>query len=340
MDEEWEPTPTRGCWAPRPLTPGPDRTLHVALGRRVEVIGDLLLPSEPTDSSRAACRDIARRLEEWQGPGIVILCGRLVAPGCHDDPSGAVDTHPELADALGAFAARADSQVIVVMAPSERDPALVQALERRGVTVRDGVDLACETGAGTRTVLVRAGSLRPDGNPPVDAAPDRRPALAGRHGAPRRPAAGAPLRHLARAVPAVAPLPLGATARAGRDRAVAARRIRGRRSGPGVPHTPAADRPAAGLRRHLALPLHRHGGDRAGPPGGLGRRGGHHVARHLARARGRGPARAVGRRPVGSPADRARPAPTGRRGRARTRRGPPSRPGPRASSSAGRWCPS
>ena len=159
---------------------GTDRTLPVALGRRVEVIGDLLLPPEPTDSSRAACRDIAQRLEEWQGPGIVIVCGRLVAPGCPDDPTGVMDKHPDLMDALGAFASRADSQVVVVMAPSERDPALVQALERRGVAVRDGVDLACETGAGTRTVLVRAGTLRPDGNPPIDATPtDDRPWLVG-----------------------------------------------------------------------------------------------------------------------------------------------------------------
>jgi hypothetical protein len=60
---------------------GTDRTLAVALGRRVEVIGELLLPPEPTDSSRAACRDIAQRLADWQGPGIVIVCGRLVAPG-------------------------------------------------------------------------------------------------------------------------------------------------------------------------------------------------------------------------------------------------------------------
>jgi len=159
---------------------GTDRTLPVALGRRVEVIGDLLLPPEPTDSSRAACRDIAQRLGEWQGPGIVIVCGRLVAPGCPDDPTGVMDQHPDLMDALGAFASRADSQVVVVMAPSERGPALVQALERRGVAVRDGVDLACETGAGTRTVLVRAGTLRPDGNPPMDATPtDDRPWLVG-----------------------------------------------------------------------------------------------------------------------------------------------------------------
>jgi lysylphosphatidylglycerol synthetase-like protein (DUF2156 family) len=159
---------------------GPDRTLHVALGRRVEVIGDLLLPPEPTDSSRAACRDIAQRLEEWQGPGIVIVCGRLVAPGCPDAATAVMDKHPELMGALGAFASRPDSRVLVVMAPSERDPALVQALERRGVAVRDGVDLACETGAGTRTVLVRSGTLRPDGNPPIDATPaDNRPWLVG-----------------------------------------------------------------------------------------------------------------------------------------------------------------
>jgi lysylphosphatidylglycerol synthetase-like protein (DUF2156 family) len=159
---------------------GMDRTLPVALGRRVEVVGDLLLPPEPTDSSRAACADIARRLEEWQGPGIVILCGRLVAPSCQDDQAGVVEKHPALLAALSVFAARADSQVIAVMGPSERDPGLVETLERQGVAVRDGVDLACETGAGTRTVLVRAGRLRPDGNPPMDAAPaDDRPWLAG-----------------------------------------------------------------------------------------------------------------------------------------------------------------
>src|ERR1700733_11086818 len=130
---------------------GADRTLRVALGRRVEVIGDLLLPPEPTDSSLAACRDIARRLEEWQGPRIVVLCGRLGGAGGPDAQCGVVDRNPDPTDALAPFAARADSQVIVVMVPSERDPALVRALERRGVTVRDGVDLACETGAGTRT---------------------------------------------------------------------------------------------------------------------------------------------------------------------------------------------
>src|SRR6516225_11209525 len=144
-----------------------DVAVRVALGRRVEVIGDLLLPSEPSDSSRAVCRDIRSRLEEWQGPGIVILCGRLVAPGC---PEGgkkeALDRHPELTDALAAFATRPDSQVIVVASPDDDDE-VVRTMARRGMSVRDGVDLHCETGAGPRRVLVRAGTMPRDTNPPI-----------------------------------------------------------------------------------------------------------------------------------------------------------------------------
>ena len=159
-----------------------DRSLHVALGRRVEVIGDLLLPPVPSDCSRATSRDIAQRLEEWQGPGIVIMCGRLVAPSCQQaaGPAAALEAHRELVDALGAFAKRPDSQVIAVVAPAEHDPDLARALIRRGVRVCDGVDLHCETGAGLRTVLVRSGCLHRDSNLPFDATPtEDRPWLAG-----------------------------------------------------------------------------------------------------------------------------------------------------------------
>jgi lysylphosphatidylglycerol synthetase-like protein (DUF2156 family) len=170
-----------GAVRARAAEPGADRTLPVALGRRVEVVGDLLLPAEPTDSSRAACRDIGRRLEEWQGPGIVILCGRLVAPGCPAGASSALalGSHPELTAALCAFAARVDSKVVAVMA-AEGDPEVVRVLESCGVNVRDAIDLACETGAGIRTVLVRAGTMRSDAIPPIDTAPaDERPWLTG-----------------------------------------------------------------------------------------------------------------------------------------------------------------
>ena len=284
-------------------------------------MGDLLLPSEPSDSSRAACRDIARRLEEWQGPGVVIVCGRLVAPACHDDPSGAVDAHPELTDALGAFAARTDSRVIVVMAPTERDLAVVQTLERRGVTVRDGVDLACETGAGTRTVLVRAGSLRPDGNPPVDAAPtDDRPWLAGmeRLDDPRLARRFVTSRVLYRRLRRylwAPPLAL----------AVIALLLRVEFVVDGLGRVFRTPRQQVALRRAydatwasrfivtlvIALALLAV----LAVVVAITSRG---IWRG---ARRRGPARTVGRRPVGHPADRARPAPAGRGGRARRHSG-------------------
>jgi lysylphosphatidylglycerol synthetase-like protein (DUF2156 family) len=154
--------------------------IDVALGRRVEVIGDLLLPPEPSASSAAVSRDITRRLEEWQGPGILIVCGRLVAQGCPEGSAlEAFENHPDLTAALGAFAVRPESAVLVVMAPGARDSALVGALTRGGVRVVEAVDLDCETGSGRRTVLVRAGSMRPD-TTPIDATPgDDRPWLAG-----------------------------------------------------------------------------------------------------------------------------------------------------------------
>ncbi len=148
----------RGVVTPHPGVDVRDATtIAVALGRRVEVVGDLLLPPAPTDSSRAACRDIARRLEDWQGPGIVVLCGRLVAPG-PPDRSEALRAHAELTDALGAFAARPDSKVVAIVPAAERDPGLIHVLEECGVRVHDAVDLTCETGAGT-THGARAGRL-------------------------------------------------------------------------------------------------------------------------------------------------------------------------------------
>ena len=171
----------RGNGATRTASTDGGRCVEVPLGRRVEVIGDLLLPPEPTASSQAACRDVARRLGEWQGPGTVLVCGRIAASdGREGSAAGALGTHPALGEAFAAFAARPDSQVIVVMPPGTDDPELVAALTSRRVSVRDAVDLRCETGAGTRTVLVRTGSLRNDVAPGADVpAADDRPWLVG-----------------------------------------------------------------------------------------------------------------------------------------------------------------
>ena len=143
----------------------------------------------------------------------------------------------------------------------------------------------------------------------------RRASLARRHGAARRPPAGSPLRHLAPALPPAAPLPLGTAPRAGRRRAAAAHRLRGRRSRPHLPLAAPAGRSAACLRRHVVLPLHRDGGHRRRAARGAGPRGGRHLARHLARARGRRSAGPVGERPGGDAPHRPRPARDRRGGR-------------------------
>jgi lysylphosphatidylglycerol synthetase-like protein (DUF2156 family) len=161
---------------------GTGRPIEVALGRRVMVLGDLLLPPTPSPSSLATCRDLAKRLGEWEGPGVVVVCGQLAAPRSHPEP-GDVDplqAHPELAAAFSAFAARPDSQVVFVVDPAADSADLATALAKFGVTVEEGVDLHCMTGTGLRTVLIRSAALRPDTNPPADATPgEDRPWLAG-----------------------------------------------------------------------------------------------------------------------------------------------------------------
>ncbi len=158
------------------------QAIEVALGRRVDVIGDLLLPRQPTASSLAGCRDIAQRLEEWQGPGIVIICGQLIATDCGETPgpAAALSAHGLLVAALSTFASRPDSQVVAIQRASDRDDGLASALTALGVSVQNGVDLLCVSGTGTRRVLVRAGTPRPDANPPIDALPtEDRPWLNG-----------------------------------------------------------------------------------------------------------------------------------------------------------------
>jgi lysylphosphatidylglycerol synthetase-like protein (DUF2156 family) len=174
IDQRREDGPSTG--------PDPARRLPVALGRRVMVLGDLLLPSTPSPSSLATCRDLAQKLAEWEGPGIVVICGQLVAPGRPEAPgaAAALRAHEELTRAFSAFGARPDSQIVMVVTAEAEGDELAGVLGELGVSVEAGVDLHCVTGAGPRAVLIRAGTPRPDANPPSDATPsDDRPWLAG-----------------------------------------------------------------------------------------------------------------------------------------------------------------
>ena len=165
---------------PRPLAPAtaPGVPVEVALGRRVMLLGDLLLAQAPTPSSLASCRDIALSLSEWEGPGMVVLCGRI--DDVETPPGTGLAAHGELTAALRAFAARPGSRVLAVVPAREEQTSLHTLLGDTGVTVTTGVDLECVTGAGTRLVLVRAGASRAEPVPPTDpSSSGERPWLAG-----------------------------------------------------------------------------------------------------------------------------------------------------------------
>ena len=159
--------------------------IDVALGRRVMVLGDLLLPPEPSPSSLATCRDIAQALDEWQGPGVVVVCGQLVTAGLGAAPgsaAAALRAHVGLTDAFAAFAAAprfAGDRGRRAGAPARR-PGRPSSV-RLGVSLEAAADLHCMTGAGERHVLIRAGTPDTDTTHASDAvAPgDERPWLNG-----------------------------------------------------------------------------------------------------------------------------------------------------------------
>ena len=178
MSELSSVDPATGSDRPAPSTV----SIPLPLGRRVMVIGDLLLPAVPSASSRAGSRDIAHTLHDWQGPGILVLCGQLVADGCPGagGPADALRAHRELTDALSSFTARPECRVIVVTEDPDPSDALVGAVRALGADVFGAIDLECTTGAGTRRVLVRPGIPRAELAPVVDVTPDEeRPWLIG-----------------------------------------------------------------------------------------------------------------------------------------------------------------
>src|SRR5271165_6629120 len=87
--------------APEPQV-GRQLVIDVPLGRRVMVIGDLLLAPVATASSTALALDVAQILERWAGPGVVVVCGNLFAgAGPGGDTAGelvraSLCAHPEL----------------------------------------------------------------------------------------------------------------------------------------------------------------------------------------------------------------------------------------------------
>ncbi|HLH28082.1 MAG TPA: hypothetical protein VKW77_04155, partial [Acidimicrobiales bacterium] len=126
-------------------------------------MSDLLLPRAATASSTAIAAELARTLETWDGPGLLVVAGNLFdLAGCTEPAAAAeasLDTHPELVAALRRFLERDDRRVVRQL--GSREPSDMAASEEGtlgaiGVEPAGPLDLHLQTGTGTRVVRVAA----------------------------------------------------------------------------------------------------------------------------------------------------------------------------------------
>jgi lysylphosphatidylglycerol synthetase-like protein (DUF2156 family) len=159
------------------------------------VVANLGLKPEPTAATTWASSGLARALDTWEGPGLVVIAGNLLDLSDEPDPSDAATSalraHPRLARALATFAGGDDRRVISI--PGSTDAATATdaapALDALGMEVAGAAELHMATAAGTRIVRVDAGVTpavpspavddgAPDSGPRSDAEPDTPVAIA------------------------------------------------------------------------------------------------------------------------------------------------------------------
>ncbi len=147
-----------------PTDPGQDiLTVPVDVGRRTLIVANLGLTPCATSATTWASSGLARTLDTWEGPGLIVIAGNLFDLSAEPDApaatSAALAAHPRLARALETFAGADDRRVISL--PGATDPAVGSAaatvLEGLGVEVASGAALHMATAAGTRVVRVDPG---------------------------------------------------------------------------------------------------------------------------------------------------------------------------------------
>ena len=148
------------------FSPEPGATrVDVRLGRRVMVVSDLLLTPQPTPTTLAVTGQLARALDTWDGPGILIIAGNLFdLSGCATPLAEArrsLEAHPALSRALDRFLTVNERRVIRQTGTHEpgydTDPEAVASIAARGVEQMGPVDLHLRTTTGVRVVRVEPG---------------------------------------------------------------------------------------------------------------------------------------------------------------------------------------
>ncbi len=129
------------------------------------VVSDLLLTAEATATSSAVTTEVARALDTWDGPGILIIAGNLFDLSGLQSPLSqaqrALEAHPALNQALSHFLAVDERRVIRQTGTHEpgydSDPEALRAIAAKGVEAAGPVDLYLHTATGVRVVRVEPG---------------------------------------------------------------------------------------------------------------------------------------------------------------------------------------
>ncbi len=131
-------------------------TVPVAVGRRALVVANLGLTAEAGAATTWASSGLARALDTWDGPGLVVIAGNLLDLSGEPDPASAaaaaLAAHPRLARALEVFAGGDDRRIIAI--PGTTDATLgaeaAPVLAHLGVQPAAAADLHMATAAGNR----------------------------------------------------------------------------------------------------------------------------------------------------------------------------------------------
>jgi lysylphosphatidylglycerol synthetase-like protein (DUF2156 family) len=149
-----------------PFSPEPGATrVDVPLGRRVMVVSDLLLTPEATPSTTATTAELARALDTWDGPGVLVIAGNLFDFTACSSPleqaNRSMAAHPALRDAFDRFLSEDERRVIRQTGTHEpgfdTDPELISVIAARGIEPLGPVDLHLQTTNGVRVVRVEPG---------------------------------------------------------------------------------------------------------------------------------------------------------------------------------------
>ena len=141
-------------------------TVQVPVGRRVLVAANLGLTDTASPTSTSTAGGLARALDRWTGPGLVIVAGGLF--DFHGSPADAgrvrraLDAYPQLAAALAAFVSGDERRMVCLPGSLDAalaDPATAAPLTATGVEIADELELHLETSAGERVVEVSSGAV-------------------------------------------------------------------------------------------------------------------------------------------------------------------------------------